>query len=64
MICKANGRVYPSMLTRYEELKLGSVKEMSIEDIYRSSKLTFTEILNSVTKKALKESVQLKNQED
>jgi radical SAM protein with 4Fe4S-binding SPASM domain len=32
-----NGDVYPCMLTKYPELKLGNVKETSIRDIYANS---------------------------
>lgn len=34
-----NGDVYPCMLTKYEELKLGNVRETSIRDIYSHSDL-------------------------
>lgn len=34
-----NGDVYPCMLTKYEELKLGSVRKMSIRAIYQNSDL-------------------------
>jgi len=33
------GDVYPCMLTKYEELKLGNVREMSIQSIYQNSEL-------------------------
>ncbi|MBU7017644.1 MAG: radical SAM protein [Theionarchaea archaeon] len=32
-----NGNVYPCMLTKYEELKLGNVRESSLRDIYKNS---------------------------
>jgi radical SAM protein with 4Fe4S-binding SPASM domain len=34
-----NGDVYPCMLTKYEELKLGNVMETSIQSIYKNSEL-------------------------
>ena len=34
-----NGDVYPCMLTKYEELKLGNVRETSIQSIYKESHL-------------------------
>jgi len=34
-----NGDVYPCMLTKYEELKLGNVRETSIRSIYKNSEL-------------------------
>lgn len=34
-----NGNVYPCMLTKYEELKLGNVRKTSIRSIYESSDL-------------------------
>ncbi len=34
-----NGDVYPCMLTKYEELKLGNVRKTSIRSIYKESKL-------------------------
>lgn len=34
-----NGDVYPCMLTKYEELKLGTVRESSLRTIYESSDL-------------------------
>ena len=34
-----NGDVYPCMLTKYDELKLGNVREQSIQSIYTESEL-------------------------